>query len=72
MILAWHRSDQTSKRLNCIPGVGPLLATALVATVADPARQPCFIESSRDSGPTIVRPLMGFRKILDNCRGSRL
>jgi transposase len=23
MILAWHRSDQTSKRLNCIPGVGP-------------------------------------------------
>ena len=36
MIMAWHRSDQTSKRLNCIPGVGPLLATALVASVADP------------------------------------
>ena len=36
MIMAWHRSDQTSKRLNCIPGVGPLLATALVANVADP------------------------------------
>src|SRR5262244_3132688 len=36
MILAWHRSSQTSKRLNCIPGVGPLLATALVASVADP------------------------------------
>jgi transposase len=36
MILAWHRSDQTSKRLNCIPGVGPLLATALVSSVADP------------------------------------
>jgi transposase len=33
MILAWHRSNQTSKRLNCIPGVGPLLATALVASV---------------------------------------
>ena len=28
--------NQTSKRLNCIPGVGPLLATALVASVADP------------------------------------
>src|SRR6201993_2078823 len=27
MIMAWHRSNQTSKRLNCIPGVGPLLAT---------------------------------------------
>src|SRR5499427_8626164 len=36
MILAWHRSNQTSKRLNCIPGVGPLLSTALVASVADP------------------------------------
>jgi transposase len=36
MILAWHRSDQTSKRLNCIPGIGPLLATALVASFADP------------------------------------
>jgi transposase len=38
MIMAWHRSNQTSKRLNCIPGVGPLLATALVASVADPIR----------------------------------
>jgi transposase len=36
MILAWHRSHQTSKRLNCIPGVGPLLASALVASVGDP------------------------------------
>ena len=36
MIMAWHRSNQTSKRLNCIPGVGPLMATALVANVADP------------------------------------
>ena len=26
MIMAWHRSNQTSKRLNCIPLVGPLLA----------------------------------------------
>src|ERR1700684_2583366 len=31
MILAWHRSNQTSKRLHYIPGVGPMLATALVA-----------------------------------------
>jgi transposase len=36
MIMAWHRSNPTSKRLNCIPGVGPPLATALVANVADP------------------------------------
>src|SRR5258705_5544906 len=35
LIMAWHRSSQTSKRLHCIPGVGPMLATALVASVAD-------------------------------------
>jgi transposase len=36
MIMAWHRSDETSRRLRYIPGVGPILATALVASVADP------------------------------------
>jgi transposase len=35
-IMAWHRSNETSQRLDAIPGVGPALATALVATVADP------------------------------------
>jgi transposase len=35
-IMAWHRSSAASKRLDAIPGVGPALATALVATVADP------------------------------------
>ena len=35
-IMAWHRSNATSKRLDAIPGVGPALATALVACVADP------------------------------------
>ena len=35
-ILAWHRSNATSKRLDEIPGVGPVLATALVASVANP------------------------------------
>ena len=34
LILAWHRSNETSKRLDAIPGVGPALATALVASVA--------------------------------------
>jgi transposase len=36
MIMVWHRSNEASKRLHYIPGVGPLLATALVASVADP------------------------------------
>jgi transposase len=36
MIGAWHRSSEASRRLDEIPGVGPVLATALVASVADP------------------------------------
>jgi len=36
MIGAWHRSSEASRRLDDIPGVGPVLATALVASVADP------------------------------------
>jgi transposase len=36
LIMAWHRSSEASRRLDEIPGVGPALATALVATVADP------------------------------------
>src|SRR5262245_26705069 len=34
-IIAWHRSNATRRRLDVIPGVGPALATALVASVAD-------------------------------------
>jgi transposase len=36
MITAWHRSSEVSKRLDEIPGVGPVLATALVASVVEP------------------------------------
>ena len=35
-IMVWHRSNEMSKRLDQVPGVGPALATALVASVADP------------------------------------
>lgn len=34
-IVAWHKSDATSRRLATIPGVGPIVASALVASVAD-------------------------------------
>jgi transposase len=35
-IMAWHRSNETSRRLDVVPGIGPALATALVASVAHP------------------------------------
>lgn len=36
-LLAWHRQDQASQRLATIPGVGVISATALAASVTDPA-----------------------------------
>ncbi len=44
MIMAWHRSNEVSRRLDAIPGVGPALATALVASVPDPK----IFRSARD------------------------
>ena len=35
-IRACHRADPVSRRLDAIPGVGPIIASALVATVGDP------------------------------------
>jgi transposase len=34
-IKAWHRSSELSRRLEKIPGIGPLTASALVASIAD-------------------------------------
>jgi transposase len=34
-ILAWHKQSEVSRRLATIPGVGPLIATAIAATVPD-------------------------------------
>ncbi len=35
-IMAAHRTNELSRRLEAIPGVGPRVATALVASIADP------------------------------------
>jgi len=34
-IKAWHRASEASQRLEKVPGIGPLTATALVASVGD-------------------------------------
>jgi transposase len=36
-IHAWHRANETSRRLATIPGIGRITASALTASVADPA-----------------------------------
>jgi transposase len=34
-LLAWHRADETSRHLRSVPGLGPITASAIVATVGD-------------------------------------
>jgi transposase len=34
-VLAWHKNNPVSQRLATIPGIGPIIATAIAATVAD-------------------------------------
>jgi transposase len=37
-IAAWHKANPTSQRLATIPGIGPLIASAITATVAEAMR----------------------------------
>ncbi len=37
-ILAWHKDNEASRRLATIPGVGPITASAIVATITDPSQ----------------------------------
>ena len=37
-IMAWHKDNEASRRLATIPGVGPITASAIVATVTDPTQ----------------------------------
>jgi len=36
-IHAWHRANEVSQRLATIPGIGPITASALAASIADPS-----------------------------------
>jgi len=36
-LAAWHKSSPVSQRLATIPGIGPIIATALAATVVEPS-----------------------------------
>jgi transposase len=39
-LLTWHKSNAVSQRLTSIPGIGPIIATAIATTVADPKGVP--------------------------------
>ena len=56
-LLAWHRSNQASRRLATIPGVGVITATALVATIGDGravSLGPAALGLARSRAPTTL------------------
>ena len=57
MIMVWHRSNETSKRLHYVPGVGPLLATALVndrGSIPRPASLRASTNFGRSQHPAVT------------------
>src|SRR5262249_61708233 len=36
-LMAWHKSNPASQRLASVPGIGPIIAKALAATVVEPS-----------------------------------
>jgi transposase len=36
-IHAWHRASEVSRRLETVPGIGPIIASALAASITDPS-----------------------------------
>ncbi len=36
-IHVWHRSSEVNRRLETIPGIGPITASALAASISDPS-----------------------------------
>src|SRR5256885_3646838 len=36
-LMAWHKSNPVSQRLASVPGIGPIIATAIAATVTEPS-----------------------------------
>ena len=37
-IVEWHKDNEASRRLATIPGIGPITASAIVATITDPTQ----------------------------------
>lgn len=54
-VLAWHRSSILSRNLEAIPAGGPLISTALVASIPDPR----VFRSGRDLSAWMARGRRG-------------
>ena len=54
-LLAWHKTNPVSQRLASIPGIGPIIATAIATTVADPKAFRSRAASSRPGWVLVPR-----------------
>ena len=62
-ITAWHRSNEMSRRLDELPGVGPALATALVPALLIRRRSVQAATSRRGSASSRSRTRAGGREL---------
>ena len=60
--MPWHRLSEVSQRLDDIPGVGPLIATALAASVPDPHA----FKSGRDLAAWTAETALGMSELLNH------
>ena len=73
-IHAWHRSSEVSQRLETIPGIGPITASALAASITDPEvfksgrELAAWIGLPRSCGDAARMPLPGTERGLDTSR----
>jgi transposase len=67
-LLAWHRASPTSQRLATIPGIGPVIASTLAATVPDPA---AFRSGREFAAPSALRRAAPIPAGPDRCRWHR-
>ncbi len=67
-LLAWHRASPTSQRLATIPGIGPVTASTLAATVPNPA---AFRSGREFAAPSARRRAAPIPAGPDRCRWHR-
>lgn len=63
-LLAWHRTNELSQRLETIPGVGVITATALAASVSEPERFASARQFAASLGLTPLQKSSGGRERL--------
>ena len=68
-LLAWHRANEVSQRLATVPGIGPITATAIAATVGDGSAANSIQSAPNSPGTSVT--LIGNMRSFDRRRRDR-